>query len=115
MPTNETLHMLQAIFHYSLHFIFPGAIAWLFFRKGWKKAWLIMIATILVDLDHLLATPIFEAGRCSIGFHPLHSYYAIAIYCIMVFFPRLRIVAIGLLFHMFTDFQDCLWSHFLSH
>ena len=68
-----------------------------------------MLATMLVDLDHLLADPMFDPTRCSIGFHPLHSYYAIAIYLLMVFFPRLRIIAVGLLFHMLTDYQDCLW------
>ena len=72
-----------------------------------------MVATMLVDLDHLLAYPeIFVSDRCSIGFHPLHSYYAIAAYFIMAFFPKLRIIAIGLLFHMFTDFQDCMWMWF---
>jgi len=115
MSSLEILKLAQITLHYSLHLLFPGLIAWFFFRKEWKKAWLIMLATMLVDLDHLLATPIFEAGRCSIGFHPLHSYYAIVIYAIMAFFPKLRIVAIGLLFHMFTDFQDGLWTNFLGH
>jgi hypothetical protein len=101
--------MLQTIVHYSLHFLFPGIIAYVFFRKEWKKAWLIMITTMLVDLDHLLADPIFDPDRCSIGFHPLHSYYAIGVYCIMIFFQRWRIIAVGLLFHMLTDYQDCLW------
>ena len=68
-----------------------------------------MLATMLVDLDHLLANPVFDPGRCSIGFHPLHSYYAIGLYCIMALFPKLRIVATGLILHMLTDWQDCLW------
>ncbi len=110
----EFLSYFQIIIHYSLHLLFPGVIAWFFFREQWKKAWLIMLVTMLIDLDHLLATPIFEAGRCSIGFHPLHSYYAIGIYFIMLLFPKLRIVAIGLLLHILTDYQDCLWSDFLS-
>jgi hypothetical protein len=103
--------ILQTIVHYSLHFLFPGLLAWLFFRKDWKVAWIIMIATMLVDLDHLLASPIFDPTRCSIGFHPLHSFYAIAVYFLMLFIPNkyVRIVAVGLLFHMLTDFQDCLW------
>jgi predicted cobalt transporter CbtA len=105
----DDLHILQALVHYSLHFLFPGLIAWLFFRPYWKKAWLIMLATMLVDLDHLLADPLFDPNRCSIGFHPLHSYYAIAAYVILFFFPPLRIVAVGLLLHMFTDYQDCWW------
>jgi hypothetical protein len=109
MTTAEFLQILQPVTHYSLHLVFPGLIAWIFFRKQWKKAWLIMIATMLVDLDHLLAEPFFDPSRCSIGFHPLHSYYAIGVYLVMAFFPRVRIVAVGLLFHMLTDFQDCLW------
>ena len=100
---------MQFIVHYSLHFLVPGVIAYFFFKENWKKAWLIMLLTMLVDLDHLLATPIFDAGRCSINFHPLHTYWAIGVYFIMAFIPKFRIIAIGLLLHMFTDFQDCLW------
>jgi hypothetical protein len=101
--------VLQQIVHYSLHLLFPGLIAWAFFRSHWKKAWLIMLATMLVDLDHLLADPIFDPDRCSIGFHPLHTYPAIGAYFLLAFFPQTRIVAVGLLFHMATDYQDCLW------
>jgi len=102
---------LQTIIHYSLHFLAPGIIAFIFFKSFWKKAWLIMLAAILVDLDHLLASPVFEAGRCSIGFHPLHSVYAIVIYFLILFIPNkyVKVVGAGLLFHMITDFQDCLW------
>lgn len=103
------------VLHYSLHFIAPGLIAWLFFRDHWKKAWLIMLATMLVDIDHLLATPIFDPDRCSIGFHLLHSYPAIVLYTVMLFFKKTRIVAVGLLFHMFTDWQDCMWMKLGVH
>ncbi len=111
MITVQLFKISQLIIHYGLHFIFSGLIAWVFFRKQWKNAWLIMITTMLVDLDHLLAYPIFDPTRCSIGFHTLHSYYGIVIYFLMVLFPnfKIKIVAVGLLFHMFTDFQDCLW------
>jgi hypothetical protein len=68
-----------------------------------------MIATMLIDLDHLLATPIFDPGRCSINFHPLHSYWALAVYVVLLFFKKTRIIAVGLLFHLFTDFLDCQW------
>lgn len=107
--------LLQGIVHYGLHFLAPALIAWLFFRKDWKRAWLLMAATILVDLDHLLATPIFDPERCSIGFHPLHTWPAMLVYALMLFPTKTRIVAVGLLFHMFTDWQDCLWTaHILS-
>ncbi len=103
------MELIRFSIHYGLHFIFPALIAWIFFKKHWKKAWFIMLATMLVDLDHLLAYPIFDTTRCSIGFHPLHSYYAIAIYFVLFFIPKFRIIAIGLLLHMATDFLDCLW------
>jgi predicted cobalt transporter CbtA len=101
--------MLQTVIHYSLHFLVPGLIAYVFFRKEWKKAWLIMLATMLIDVDHLLATPIFETHRCSINFHPLHTYWAMAVYVVLLFFKKTRIIAVGLLFHMLTDFIDCQW------
>ncbi|MEN8193618.1 MAG: DUF6122 family protein, partial [Bacteroidota bacterium] len=46
--------VLRITIHYSLHLLFPVVVAWLFYKKYWKKASLIMIATMLVDLDHLL-------------------------------------------------------------
>ena len=101
--------MTQFFIHYSLHFIFPLLIAFVFFRKDWKKVYLIMLLTMIVDLDHLIANPIFQADRCSINFHPLHTYYAIAAYIILIFFRKpLNIIGIGLLLHMLTDFIDCL-------
>ncbi len=101
--------MLQTLVHYTLHLLVPGLIAYIFFRKQWKKAWLIMLATMLVDVDHLFATPIFDPGRCSINFHPLHTYWAMAVYVLLLFFKKTRIIAVGLLFHMLTDFIDCQW------
>ncbi len=106
----DWFQIIRFIIHYGLHFIVPGIIAFVFFRNNWKKAWLIMIATVLVDLDHLLAYPdIFVAERCSINFHPLHTYYAMIVYLVMAYFPKLRILAVGLLFHMITDSIDCFW------
>ncbi len=65
---------------------------------------------MLVDLDHLFADPIFDPARCSINFHPLHSYIAIALYPILLFFKKTRVIGVGLLFHMFTDALDCYLS-----
>ena len=101
--------MTQFFIHYSLHFVFPLLIAFVFFRKDWKKVYLIMLSTMMVDLDHLLANPIYQEDRCSVNFHPLHTYYAIAVYIIMIFFRKpLNIIGIGLLLHMLTDFIDCI-------
>ncbi len=93
--------------HIVLHFLVPAVVAGLFFREQWLKAYLIMIATMLVDLDHLLADPIYDPDRCSIGFHPLHSYVAVGIYFILLFFQKTRLVGLGLVIHMVLDFIDC--------
>ncbi len=62
---------------------------------------------MLIDLDHLLATPIFSADRCSIGFHPLHSYYAIAFYVALLAIKNTRLIGIGLVLHIISDGVDC--------
>ncbi len=67
-----------------------------------------MLATMLVDLDHLLASPLYDPARCSIGFHPLHQWPAISISARMGFVRPLRLVGIGLLVHMLLDGLDCL-------
>ena len=68
------------LLHYSFHFLVPIAIALLFYKKKWIQVYLIFIGTMLIDLDHLLANPIFDPNRCSINFHPLHTYYAAGVY-----------------------------------
>lgn len=103
---------MQSIIHYFLHFGFPFLIAYIFFRKEWKKVYLILLATMLVDADHLLANPIFQSNRCSINFHLLHTYYAMMVYVGLLFLRKpYKIIGIGLLFHMLTDFIDCLMMY----
>ncbi len=103
---------MQTFIHYFLHLGFPFFIAYGFFRKDWKKVYLILLATMLVDLDHLVADPIFQANRCSINFHPLHTYYAMIVYVLLLFFRKpFNIIGMGLLFHMLTDFIDCMMMY----
>jgi len=66
-----------------------------------------MMATMLVDLDHLLATPLYDPGRCSIGFHPLHNLVPVIVYGVFCLIPKLRYVGIGLVIHMALDSIDC--------
>jgi len=101
--------MLQSIIHYSLHFAFPIVLAKIFFCYNWLKGYLIMLLTMLIDLDHLLANPIFDANRCSIGFHPLHKNYFFIVYLILCYFPKTRALGLGLVLHLITDTIDCIW------
>ena len=99
--------MYKPIIHYGIHFILPLVVAVFFYKRSWKKAYLIMICGMLIDLDHLLATPIFSPNRCSINFHPLHSYYAIAIYLILLIPKKTRLIGLGLVIHILADTVDC--------
>jgi len=103
------MEILRFIIHYGMHFLLPFVIAFLFFRKKFWQASLLILSANLIDLDHLLATPIFDPERCSIGFHLLHSYPAIFLYMVLLLVPKVRLIAIGLLLHILTDFMDCLW------
>ena len=93
--------------HLALHFIVPLLVALLFFSENLKLSYLAMMLTMLVDLDHLLASPIYDANRCSIGLHPLHQYWFIAIYLVMSFFSKTRLIGVGLIIHMSLDALDC--------
>jgi hypothetical protein len=111
--------------HIALHVIVPLLVALAFYRDRWRSATVIMIATMIVDVDHVLADPIYDPSRCSIGFHPLHTAPAIVIYAALFVLPpvveratdrtdarvaagRLHLVGLGLLIHMALDGLDCM-------
>lgn len=107
---------IKPFIHYFLHFIFPIFIALFFYKNRWKKAYLLLLSTMIIDLDHLLATPIFSANRNSLEHHLLHSFPMIIFYFLgCVFFKgNYRIISIGLLFHIITDAQDYYFWRWLS-
>lgn len=99
--------MLRFFLHYGIHLLVPITVGFFFFKEHRTKAILILLAGILIDIDHLLADPIFDPERCSIGFHPLHGYWAIGVYFALLFFKKTRIFGIALLIHILADIVDC--------
>lgn len=115
----------RAVIHLFLHGVVPLAVAyWCAPDNKWKMVLLVMLATMAVDIDHLLATPIYAPNRCSILFHPLHQLAPIFVYAFMAVWPWLKRglkrkvkpveqlmgwVGIGLLIHMLLDGMDCWW------
>ena len=97
-----------------LHFAVPAAVAKFAYPKSVLKAWLVMMAALLIDLDHLLADPLYDPGRCSIGFHPLHQYPLILLYAIMAAWPKTRLLGVGLIIHILLDGVDCWWLQYES-
>ncbi|MBS9461466.1 hypothetical protein KIM67_03525 [Flagellimonas sp. 389] len=100
--------MPRFIVHYGIHFIVPLLIGLLLVKEDKLKVTLILLAGILIDIDHIIAEPIFDADRCSIGFHPLHSVWAILLYCLLPFFKKTRIIGLALIIHIIADSADCL-------
>ena len=100
--------MIRPIAHLLLHFIVPGVVARVAYAKLWRYAWFVMVATMVVDFDHLLADPFYDPYRCSIGFHPLHSYAALVVYLALAVVKKTRLFGIGLVIHMALDWIDCL-------
>ncbi|KUO56112.1 MAG: hypothetical protein APF78_02770 [Sphingomonadales bacterium BRH_c3] len=104
------MDLLQPLLHYSGHFLVPFAFGWLLWRENWQRAGLVILAANLIDLDHLLATPMFDPDRCSIGFHLLHGWEAAIVYVLMLGAPKwwLRALGLGALWHLLIDYGDCL-------
>jgi len=100
---------MRPVIHIILHFLIPVIIPYLFQMKNKLKTAAVLCSAIVIDLDHLLATPVYDPNRSSIGFHPLHSYYAIILYCLLLYFPRIRLFATGLLIHIALDSVDSLF------
>lgn len=97
--------------HIVLHFLVPALVVVLFFRQDWKKAYFLMILAMAIDLDHLLANPVYDPGRCSIGFHPLHRFFPMLCYVALCFVPRVRLMGVGLVIHVLLDALDCQYTN----
>lgn len=114
--------------HILLHFLIPLIFAGILYKPIGRYAYLLMILTMLVDLDHLLASPIYDPERCSIGFHPLHTAPAIILYLLLMIVPAfialfynkkliedrglattIHLLGLGASLHMFLDWLDCLY------
>ncbi|WP_225986685.1 DUF6122 family protein [Rufibacter sp. LB8] len=62
---------------------------------------------MLIDLDHLLADPIVDPNRCSVGFHLLQQYWLVPVYVVLAIVPKTRLIGLGLVIHILLDWLDC--------
>ena len=99
---------IRPLLHIALHILAPLAVAVIFFRRRWCRAWLIMLAGWLIDVDHLLADPVYDPGRCSVSTHILHRWPAQILYLLLAIVPKTRLVGLGLVIHILLDALDCL-------
>ncbi|MBL7472165.1 DUF6122 family protein [Robertkochia sediminum] len=101
------IETLRHFVHYGIHFGVPLIIAATIYRSNFKIALIILLSGILIDIDHLWATPLFDPNRCSIGFHSLHQWPYVALYLLLALWPRTRLAGIALLIHIAADLSDC--------
>ncbi len=98
----------RAVLHLGLHAALPALAAWGIARTDWRRVWLWLMAGWVIDVDHLLASPVYDPDRCSLGFHPLHTWPAAVGYAVLLLPRRTRLLALGLLLHLTLDGVDCL-------
>ena len=104
------LPLLKLLTHYGLHLVAPYFLAALWPQRSRLRVYLLLLATMAIDLDHLLVRPIFDPERCSVGFHLLHSWPFVLLYERLGWPWWLRVLGVGLCLHIFTDWQDfVLW------
>lgn len=101
---------LQPLLHYGGHWLAVFVIAAILWRERWLRAGAVLASANLIDLDHLLADPVFDPERCSIGFHALHGWEAALVYLLMLGAPRwwIRALGLGALWHLAVDYGDCV-------
>lgn len=99
------------MFHLVLHVLVPLIVSLGFMQKRWLMPWVMMMSTMLVDIDHLLADPIYDPERCSIGFHPLHQWPWFFLYMALCCHSKTRWIGVGLVIHMMLDSIDCQFTN----
>ena len=70
--------MTRSVIHLALHLLVPAVVAGVFYRKQFLRAWAVMCATMLVDVDHFLADPLYDPSRCrNPAYHTLQRLFKI--------------------------------------
>ena len=76
-------------------------------KSNLKNISLLVFLSQLIDLDHLLAKPIYNPLRCSINFHPLHSWYSFPFYALGMFWKKYSYLFVAIGLHLALDALDC--------
>ncbi len=99
------LHILASLFLWLLFYLFEAKYLKRNFNQ--RLALIQILLANLIDLDHLLSSPIYEPGRCSINNHLLHSYFMFPLYLIGLF-SRYRYFWASISLHLLIDYLGCI-------
>lgn len=80
-------------------------------KKSLTYIGLAILGSNIIDIDHLLANPIYDPARCSINNHPFHSWYTMPLWIIGLLFKNkyIRYFSLAVLLHLWLDYLDCLF------
>ncbi len=99
------LHLLASFLLWGFLYLIEAKLLGRPFKS--RNVLLQLLAANLIDLDHLLSSPIYQTGRCSINNHLLHSSYLLPVYALGLF-TRFRYFFLGILVHFLIDYLGCL-------
>ena len=106
------IHLISNLLLIGLIYLFDKEVKHWFKtdKKSILYLFLSVIGSNVIDIDHLLANPIYDPNRCGINYHPLHSWYMMPVWIIGLLFKNkfIRYFCLGVLLHLGLDWIDCL-------
>lgn len=98
-----------------VHVSFDLLLAYLLYKFGLVEVQaadiVLILSANLVDLDHLLARPIYHPRRNPFITHPLHKlWYLLLLFAVgLLFIRKAAFLGVGILSHLLLDFLDVKW------
>ncbi len=99
---------MNLLIHIISNLVLIAIISFFDKKTPFKKIFLLVILSNFIDLDHIVANPVYDPSRCSINFHPLHSWYLFPVYLVGIFLKKYKYLFYGIILHLILDKIDCL-------
>lgn len=100
------LHLLSNLILWGILFLIESK----YLKKNFSSQNVLiqLLLSNLIDLDHLFSSSLFDASRCSINNHFLHSFFVFPIY-LLGLLSRFRYFFMGIILHLIIDSLGCIF------
>ncbi|PIU21928.1 MAG: hypothetical protein COT14_03895 [Candidatus Diapherotrites archaeon CG08_land_8_20_14_0_20_30_16] len=106
------IHLIFDVLLIGFIFVFDKELRNQFLKNKLVLLWLslVVFGSNIIDIDHLLANPIYDPNRCGINFHPLHSWYFMPVWVLGMLFRNkyIRYFCLAVLLHLWLDYMGCI-------